>query len=251
MIKPVFQGQTKRGADIFNVSSGRWSTYTVQENIHWGIPQIEIWLDTRQSEIKWKMYGPHLWQTNIYPYPSSQNHTSPRIVLPNTIYYLYHKNTLLFQMKTVPNLISYSVKSQVYKLWVMSLPPLVSLWYVFCFSAAQLCPTLWEPGQHTRLPCPSQSPEICSNPCPLSRWCHPTISSSVIPLFYCPQSFPASGSFSLFTSGGQSIGASALASVPPMHIQAWFSLGLTGLIFLTSKVNFRVNHYYFIMELPW
>jgi len=152
-IKPVFQGQTKRGAGIFNVSSGRWNTYPFQENIHWGIPQIEIWLDTRQSEIKWKMYSPHLWQTNMYSYPSSPNHTSPRIVLPNTIHYLYHKNTLLFQMKTVPNLISYSIKSQVYKLWVMSPPPLVLLWYVFCccFSVAQLCPTLWDPGlQHTK-----------------------------------------------------------------------------------------------------
>ena len=80
----------------------------------------------------------------------------------------------------------------------------------------------------------------CSNSCPLSWRCHPTISSSVIPLSSCFQPFPASGSFSnaksqLFTSGGQSIGASALPSVLPMDIQGWFPLGLTGLISLQSK----------------
>ena len=86
---------------------------------------------------------------------------------------------------------------------------------------------------HTRLPCPSPAPRPCSSSCPLSRWCHPTISSSVIPFSSCLQPFPASGSFlmsRLFASGGQSVGASALASVPPMNIQGWFPLGLTGLI---------------------
>ena len=90
--------------------------------------------------------------------------------------------------------------------------------------------------QHTRLPCPSPSPRACSNPCPLSRWCHPIISSSITPLPSCPQSFPASGSFpksGLFASGGQNIGASA--SVLPMNIQGWFPLGLTGLISLQPK----------------
>ena len=80
--------------------------------------------------------------------------------------------------------------------------------------------------QHARLPCPSPSPRACSISCPLSRWWHPTILSSVMP-FSCPQSFPASGSFPvswLFASGGQSIGASASASVPPMNIQDWFPL---------------------------
>ena len=78
--------------------------------------------------------------------------------------------------------------------------------------------------QHTRLPCPSLSPRICSHSCPLSRWCHPTISSSAIPFSSCPQSFPASGSFPVrcfFTSSGQSIGASVSASVLPMNIQGW------------------------------
>ena len=84
---------------------------------------------------------------------------------------------------------------------------------------------------HTRIPCPSLSPRVCSNPCPLSWWCHPTVSSSVTHFSPCPQSFPASGSFpmsGLFTWGGQSIGTSASASVLPMNIQGWFPLGLTG-----------------------
>ena len=97
--------------------------------------------------------------------------------------------------------------------------------------------------QHARPPCPLRSPSICSNSCPLSQWCHPTISSSVIPFSSGLQSFPASGSFPmswLFTSGGQSIGASASASVFPKNIQGWFALGLTGLISLQSKGLSRV-----------
>ena len=98
--------------------------------------------------------------------------------------------------------------------------------------------SLWPHGlQHARLPLPSLFPEVCSNSCPLSRWCHPTISSSVVP-FSCLQSSPASGSFPmswLFASGGQSIGSSA--SVLPMNIQGWFPLGLTGLISLLSRYS--------------
>ena len=97
--------------------------------------------------------------------------------------------------------------------------------------------------QHTRLPCPSPSPRACPNSCPLSRWCHPTISSSVIPFSSCLQYFPASGSFpvsQLFTSGGQSTGASASVPVLPMNIQGWFSLGLTGLVSMHSKGHSRV-----------
>ena len=97
--------------------------------------------------------------------------------------------------------------------------------------------------QHTRPPCSSPTPGVHPNSCPLSRWCHPTISSSVIHFSSCPQSFPASGSFpvnQLFTSGGQSIGASASALVLPMNIQGWFLLRLTGLISLLSKELSRV-----------
>ena len=97
--------------------------------------------------------------------------------------------------------------------------------------------------QHARPPCPSPTPRVYLNSCPSSRWCHPTISSSVIPFNSCPQSLPASGSFSVsphFTSGGQSIGASASASVLPMNTQGWFLLEWTGLISLQSKGLSRV-----------
>ena len=97
--------------------------------------------------------------------------------------------------------------------------------------------------QHTRLPRPSLAPRICSNCCPLNQWCHPTISSSIIPFSSCPQSFQELGSFpmsQLFASGGQSVGASASGSVLPINIQGWFSLGLTCLIFLLSKELSRV-----------
>ena len=96
--------------------------------------------------------------------------------------------------------------------------------------------------KNTRPPCPSPTPRVYPNPRPLSRWCHPIISSSLIP-FSCPQSFPASGCFQisqLFTTGGQSIGVSASASVFPMNIQDWFPLGWTGWISLQSKGLSRV-----------
>ena len=88
--------------------------------------------------------------------------------------------------------------------------------------------------QNTRLPCPSLFPRVCWNSCPLSQWCYPTLSPSITPFSHL-QSFPASASFPmsrLFTLGGQSIGASASASVLSMNIQDWFPLGLTNLIYL-------------------
>ena len=97
--------------------------------------------------------------------------------------------------------------------------------------------------QHAKPPCPSPTPGVHSNPCPLSQWCHPTTSSSVNSFSSCPQSFPASGSFpmsQLFTSGGQSIGVSASTSVLPMNTQDWSSLGWTGWISLQSKGLSRV-----------
>ena len=112
------------------------------------------------------------------------------------------------------------------------------------FSRSVMSDSLQPHGlQHARLPCPSPTPRACSKSCPSSRWCHPTISSSVIPFSSCPQSFPASGSFPIipfFTSGGQSIGASASASVLPINIQDWFPLGWTGWISLQSKGFSRV-----------
>ena len=114
-----------------------------------------------------------------------------------------------------------------------------------------MCDSLWPHGlQHTRLPCPSPSPGACSDSCPLSQWCHPTISSSVVPLSSFLQPFPVSGTFpsQVFTSCGQNIGASASASVLPMNIQDWYPLGLTrfhllavqGFISLLSKGLSRV-----------
>ena len=97
--------------------------------------------------------------------------------------------------------------------------------------------------KHARLSCPSPTPRACSNSCPSSQWWHPTISSSVTHFSSCLQSFPASGSFQMsqfFTSGGQSTGASALASVPQINIQDWFPLGLIGWISLQSKGLSRV-----------
>ena len=116
------------------------------------------------------------------------------------------------------------------------------------FSCSVLSDSLWPRGlQHAWLPCLSPTPGAYSNSCPLSWWCHPTISSSVVPFSSCLQSCPASGSFQvsqIFTSGGQSIRISASASVLPMNVQDWFPWGLTGWISLLSKELSRVfsNH---------
>ena len=112
------------------------------------------------------------------------------------------------------------------------------------FSTSIVFDSLWPHElQHARLTSPSPTPEAYSNSCPSSQWCHPTISSSVVPFSSHCQSFPASGSFPMsqfFASGGQSIGVSASASVLPMNIQGWFPLGLTGWISLQSKGLSRV-----------
>ena len=108
-------------------------------------------------------------------------------------------------------------------------------------SVTQVCPTLRPHGlQHARLPCPSPTHRACSNSS--SQWCHPTISSSVVPFSSCLQPFPASGSFPMghfFTSGDQSTGASASISILSMNIQGWFPLGLTGLISLQVQVTLK------------
>ena len=112
------------------------------------------------------------------------------------------------------------------------------------FSCSVMSNSLWphEP-QHASPPCPSPTPGVHPNPCPLSQWCHPTISSSVVPFSSHLQSFPALGSFpmsQLFASGGLSIVVSASASVLPMNNQDWFHLGWTSWISLQSKVLSRV-----------
>ena len=112
------------------------------------------------------------------------------------------------------------------------------------YSHSVVSDSLWPHElQHARLPCLSPTPWACSSSCPLSWWCHPTISSSVIPFSSCLQYFPGSESFPMsqfFASGGQSIGVSASASFLPMNIHGWFPLGLTGWISLQSKGLSRV-----------
>ena len=128
------------------------------------------------------------------------------------------------------------------------------------FSRSVMSDSLWPHGlQHTRPPCPSPTPGVYPNSCPLSRWCHPTISSSVVPFSSRLQSFPAWGSFQvsqLFAWGGQSIGVSASASVLPINSQDWSPLGWTGWISLQSKglskVFFKTtvqNHQFFAAQL--
>ena len=127
-------------------------------------------------------------------------------------------------------------------------------------SSSVVSDSLWpHESQHTRPPCPSPAPRVTSNSCPSSWWCHPAISSSVIPFSSCPQCLPASGSFpmsQLFTWGGQSTGVSASTSVLPMNTQDWSPLGRTGWISLQSKGLSRVfsnttvqNHQFFSTQL--
>ena len=127
-------------------------------------------------------------------------------------------------------------------------------------SCSVVSDSLWShESQHPRPPCPSPTPRVHSNSCPLSWWCHPAISTSVLPFSSYTQSLPASGSFpmsQLFTWGGQSIGVSASASVLPMNIQDWFPLGWTGWISLQFKGLARVlssttvqNHQFFGVHL--
>ena len=139
-----------------------------------------------------------------------------------------------------------------------------TLFYFIChtvqhqFSCSVRSGSLWPHGlQHTKPPCPSPTPGACSNSCPSTQWCHPTISFFVVPFSYL-QSFPASVFFrvSVFASGGGSIGVSTSASVHPMNIQDWFPLGWTGLISLQSKGLSRVfcnttiqNHQFFNTQL--
>ena len=124
-------------------------------------------------------------------------------------------------------------------LWLSSIPLCIWVYMLLFFSHQVVSNSSWPHRlQHTRPPCPSPSPRVCPNSCPLHQWCHPAISSSVIPFCSHLQYFPSSGSFpmsQLFRSGGQSIGDSASASVLPKSIQGWFPLGFTGLISLLSK----------------
>ena len=124
--------------------------------------------------------------------------------------------------------------------WIQAIYQISSVQFSLSVMSASLQP---HERQHARLSYPSPTHGAYSNPCPLSWWCHPTVSSSVVPFSSCLQSFPAPGSFQMsqfFTEGGQSIGISASASVLPVNIQDWLSLWLTGWISLQSKGLSRV-----------
>ena len=128
--------------------------------------------------------------------------------------------------------------------WIKKMCCIYTMEYSVQFSRSVVSDSL-QPHelQHARPPCPSPTPGVYSNSCPLSRWCHPAISSSVVPFSSCPQSLPASGSFpmsQLFASGGQNIGVSASTSVLPMNTQDWSPLGWTSWISLQSKGVSRV-----------
>ena len=136
-------------------------------------------------------------------------------------------------------------------IWSFGHVPKIS-WFSFSsvqFSCSVVSDSLWpHESQHARPPCPSPTPRVHSNSCPLSQWCHPAISSSVVPFSSCPQSLPASESFpmnQLFTSGGQSTGVSALASFLPKKSQGWSPSEWTGWICLQSEGLSRVfsNHH--------
>ena len=124
--------------------------------------------------------------------------------------------------------------------------------YSVQFSHSVMSDSLWpHESQHARPPCPSPTPGVHTNSCPLSQWCHPAISSSVIPFSSCPQSFSASGSFpmsQLFAWGGQSTGISALASFLPEKSQGYFPLEWTGWISLQSK-SIRQHSAFFTVQL--
>ena len=157
------------------------------------------------------------------------------------IYWDHTKSTFAFATYAKTNLKIYlSFQTE----WVFNSNLTQSWKSQFNLSRSVVSDSLWPHGlQYARLPCPSPTPRVYSNSCPLSRWCHPTTSSSAVPFSSCPQSFPASGSLQmsqLFASGGQSIGVSTSASVLPMNTQDWSPLGWTGWISLQSKGLSRV-----------
>ena len=186
---------------------------------------------------------PHfLYLTNIYLSTSAELVTLPLEYCDQNwckqIHKGYYHLTFKFAPKTVLETLLIIFMS------VSHYMGLESKYSVEPFSSSLMSTSLWSHGlQHASRPCPSPTPRACTNSCPLSRWCHPAIPSSVVPTSSRLQSFPASGSFpksQFFTSSGQRFGVSASASVLPMNIQDWFPLGLTGLIFLQSKGLSRI-----------
>ena len=184
---------------------------------------------------------------NILGIPENGIVSSLRVKM-GFIYIVWHKN--------VYNTLT-EIKVGYKTILLFSFKLYILYWGSVQFSCSVMSDSLWPPEpQHTRPPCPSPTPGVHPNPCPLSRWCHPNISSSVIPFSSCPQPFPASGSFQmsqLFAWGGQRIGVSASTSV---NTQDWLPLGWTGWISLQSKGLSRVfsnttvqKHQFFSVQL--
>ena len=172
------------------------------------------------SVIKMKMWAFETWLEALVEWLRAQSHRNYIKFFSDFMMYNWHNKQHLFKLYTFISLSSVQ------------------------FSRSVMSDSL-QPHelQHARPPCPSPTPGAHPNPCPLRRWCHPTISSSVVPFSSCPQSFPASGSFQmsqLFASGGQSTGVSTSASVLPMNTQDWSPLGRNGWISLQSKGLSRV-----------
>ena len=165
-------------------------------------------------------------------------------VLGNTILNVQH-SYLLFK-KRILLYLKGNCKSQKGSLYFSS-SIVLSIIHSVQFSCSVVSDSLWPYGlQHARPPCPSPTSGVYANSCPLSRWCHPSISSSVVPFSSHPQSFPASGSFQmsqLLASGGQSIGVSASTSALPVNIQDWFPLGWTGWISSKGLLKSLLQHH--------
>ena len=219
------------------------TSYLVTETTTWDVLNLglvdlkEPWIELRRSWIK-RVCFTNLTETqHFFPLWTEVTIHSifaePMILHPKKSKIFLHHSIIVTHLKMQFILIT---KLKLCKLVIQWLSSLQS---VSEFSRSVRSNSLRPHGlQHTRPPCPSPTPRVYSNSCPLSRLCHPTISSSVIPFSSCLQSFPASGSFQmsqLFASGGQSIGVSASASVLPMNIQDWSPLGWIGWISLQSK----------------
>ena len=220
-----------------------------QPHIGCAVTELLRFLLQQQAYSGWYNWGQH-WQVEIgegwprRPFQREWHELDPHIHnMSQTEYFLWKRDCSLGLFSEL----DYN-KAKVASLWARSVsenvlfdPDHVGPQFS---SVTQSRPTLWTLQlQHARLPSPLPTPGAYLNSCSSSQWCHPTISSSGFPLSSCPQSFPAPGAFprsQLFTSGGQSIGISASASVLPMNIQDWFPLGWTGWISLLSKGLSRI-----------
>ena len=198
--------------------AGAWQSMVHRVIKSWTqLKQLSMHACTHIACRQWNLYGNHFGDITFYLFIHLLIHLDPLFSwIPNTFI------NLIYGEKSVINWGQGSVQ----------------------FSRSVVSNSLRPRGlQHTRPLCPSPTPRVYSNSCPLSQWCHPTISSSVYPFSSCLQSFPASGSFPMswfFTSDGQSIGVSASASILPMNTQDWSPLEWTGWISLHSKGLSRV-----------